>query len=65
MKISKQLLELLKSRKISIKTISIRSGVKNRTIEDWLYQGIMPTVDKAQLVLDAMGYKLEINKKED
>lgn len=51
--------------KLSFKKISDLSKVSNRTIEKWIYKGVMPSLDKAEKVLNALGYELKIVKKEE
>lgn len=56
----KFLLEKLQSEKGSIPTIARKSGVKNTTIHSWVSYGVMPPIDKAEKVLNTMGYEIEI-----
>lgn len=42
------------------KEIARKSGVNIRTIEEWVYHGRVPSLDKAEAVLGAMGLKFEI-----
>lgn len=53
----------LKAAKGSIPTIARKSGVKNTTIHSWAKAGVMPPVDKAEKVLNALGYEIEIKEK--
>lgn len=50
--------------KLSIAELSKLSNVSNRTIENWEYRGIEPTLDNYVKVLNALGYELKIIKKE-
>lgn len=54
------LIEKLKAEKERIPTLAKKSGVKNTTIHSWLSYGKVPPVDKAEKVLKAMGYEIEI-----
>ena len=58
-----QLIKLIKQSKTSVFNIGQLSGVSYRTIEQWLYGGITPTIDKAIAVLNALGYEIEIKEK--
>ena len=49
-----------KRQHISLKELSNKSGVSWRTISNWEYNGIMPTIDNFQKVLNALGYDLII-----
>lgn len=54
------LIEKIKAAKGSIPTLARKSGVKNTTIHSWIAYGKIPPVDKAEKVLNAMGYKIQI-----
>lgn len=56
-------LEILKQRKISINELSKQSGVYPTTIQKWLYKGVEPSLTNAEKVLNALGYRLKIEKK--
>jgi len=56
-------LEIRKREHISIKKLSQMSGVSVRTISNWEYAGVTPTVDKFSKVLEALGYTLQIMPK--
>ena len=60
----KIVLEIRKREHISIKKLSQMSGVSVRTISNWEYAGVTPTVDKFSKVLEALGYTLQIMPKE-
>lgn len=53
-----------KKQRISIRELAELSGVNQRTISNWEYSGIMPTIENFQKVLNALGYDLRIVKKE-
>ena len=54
------LLDKLKSEKGNIPAIAKKSGVANTTIHSWITYGVMPPIDKAEKVLNAMGYEIKI-----
>ncbi len=43
--------------------LSRKSGVRLNTINNWLYEGIEPTISNAEKVLDALGYEIVIKEK--
>lgn len=43
--------------------LSRKSGVHMNTINNWLYEGIEPTISNAEKVLDALGYEIVIKEK--
>ena len=51
--------DLLREHK-NYKILAKKSNVKVRTIEQWTYNGHIPSLDKAVQVLNAMGYKVKI-----
>lgn len=55
-----KLLTLIEESNLSIKSIAKLSGVSNRTIESWVYSKVKPQIDKAEKVLSALGYEIEI-----
>lgn len=63
MKIS-ELIEKIRESGLSVKNISTLSGVSEKTIEQWIYQGTVPTVVPVEKVLNALGYTLKISPKE-
>lgn len=56
------LVEKIKSSNISLAKIAEHSEVNSHTIENWLYGEAMPSIDKAEMVLKALGYVIEIKK---
>lgn len=62
MKIQDLIIERIRNAKMTHVKLSKASGIKVRTIENWLYYGHMPTVDKAERVLNALGYEFKICK---
>ena len=63
MKIYQQLLNLIRTSKLSVIQIGREARVPYRTIENWLYAGVKPPMDKAEKVLNALGYELVIKKR--
>lgn len=55
-----QLIEKLRLNKGQIPTIGRRAGVKSTTIQNWITGGHVPAIDKAEKVLNAMGYEIVI-----
>jgi len=62
MKIQDLIIERIRNAKMTHVKLSKASGIKVRTIENWLYYGHMPTVDKAERVMNALGYEFKICK---
>jgi len=56
------LLNILKDRSISFRALAKQSGVPFRTLENWYYRGDKPPIDKAEKVLNVLGYTIEIKK---
>lgn len=59
------LLKELKQRKGQVPSVGKKAGVGNTTIQNWITGGHMPPIDKAEKVLNALGYEIKIIKKED
>lgn len=53
-----------KKQKLSFDKLSELSGVKARTIQNWEYGLAVPTIDKFQKAINALGYDLCITAKE-
>lgn len=53
-------LKILQERKISVNQLSKRSGVHLRTIQNWIYCGVEPSLPNAEKVLNALGYQIKI-----
>lgn len=51
-------IDILLATKLSPKQLADISGVKQTTIEKWIYCGAQPTLENALTVLDALGAKL-------
>jgi DNA-binding phage protein len=51
-------------RKFGLTKVSRLSGVSIRTIGQWLYSDVMPTLDNAVKVADAMGLEFLLFDKE-
>lgn len=49
-------------RDISIRQLAELSGVKQRTIESYLYADVTPALDKFLLIVIALGYQMELKK---
>lgn len=49
-----------KNKKVSVKKLSMLSGVKATTIRNWEYGIAIPTLDNFQKVLNALGFELRI-----
>ena len=56
------LITKLQSKKGAIPSLASKSGVKNTTIHSWITYGVIPPIDKAEKVLNAMGYEIEIKE---
>lgn len=54
------LIKELKQRKGQIPAIGRKAGIRNTTIQNWITGGHIPPVDKAEKVLNAMGYEIQI-----
>ncbi len=54
------LIEELKQKKGLISTIGRRAKIKSTTIQNWITGGNMPPIDKAEKVLNAMGFEIRI-----
>lgn len=55
-----QFIALLRESNVSIAEMSRRTGIYHRTIENWLYENVVPSWDKACAVLNAIGYEISI-----
>lgn len=60
MKIYNFLLTKLSQLKGSIPAIGRKAGIAPTTIHSWVTYGKIPTIDKAEKVLNAMGYEIQI-----
>lgn len=52
----------IKTSDFSISELSRRSGVPSRTIQNWIYNGVDPTVGNLEKVLNALGYEIKLEK---
>lgn len=55
-------LKILKNSDLSICELARCSGVPLRTIQNWIYNGVDPTVGNLEKVLNALGYEIKIEK---
>ena len=60
MKLHNFLVNELKKRKGAVPTVARKAGISNTTIQHWITGGNIPPVDKAEKVLNAMGYEIQI-----
>ncbi len=58
------LIRKLKQKKGKIPSIGRKAGIRSTTIQNWITGGNIPPVDKAEKVLNALGYEIEIKKTE-
>lgn len=57
-----KLLDAIKNSNLTIAKISNKSGVKERTIMGWIYNGYIPSIENAEKVFNALGYEIAITK---
>lgn len=57
-----KLLKAINESPLSVPSIAKLSGVKIRTIENWLYTECKPTLDNAEKVFNALGYTITIEE---
>jgi hypothetical protein len=55
-------LSILKQSKLSCRELAKVSGVRQSTIEKWVYCGAQMSLENAIIVLAALGYKLTIEE---
>lgn len=56
------LIQKLKDRKGHVPAIGHKVGISSTTIQSWITGGHMPPIDKAEKVLNALGYEIEIKQ---
>ena len=61
--IGKSLISAIKKSGISIAKIAKKSGVKERTIMNWVYANSIPSIENAEKIFNALGYEIKIEKK--
>lgn len=54
------LIKELKQKKGQIPSLGRKVGIKSTTIQGWITGGHIPPIDKAEKVLNAMGYEIQI-----
>ncbi len=58
-----KLIETIKKSGLTIGKIALISGVKERTIMNWIYNSdSMPSIENAEKIFNALGYEIEIKK---
>lgn len=60
-----EMAEILNNEERSVEKIAKISGVSASTIRGWVNEKKIPTLNNAQWVLSALGFRLTIEKKEE
>lgn len=61
-KANSKLLGMIKNSEFTIAQISTKSGVKERTIMGWIYNGSIPSIENAEKIFNALGFEIVIRK---